>query len=238
MPASKADLRIDWATHAAAKYACEHWHYSKRMPSFKRLQVGVWEGGAFVGVVMFGQGATPEYGKKFGLQSKQVCELTRVALNQHKCQTSRVLSLALKFLRKRCPNLRLVISFADSSQGHHGGIYQAINSIYDGKVETHAYRVNGKIEHPKTLHSRYGKGGQSIPWLRAHVDQNSERVVASIKHRYLMPLDSEMRARIAPLAQPYPKRPKQAEAGAHPEPRRCDTDPDAPLPKAGESVPL
>ena len=30
------------------------------------------------------------------------------------------------------------------------------------------------------------------------------------KHRYLMPLDPEMRAKILPLAQPYPKRPKQA----------------------------
>lgn len=26
------------------------------------------------------------------------------------------------------------------------------------------------------------------------------------KHRYLMPLDDEMRAKIAPLARPYPKR--------------------------------
>ncbi len=33
------------------------------------------------------------------------------------------------------------------------------------------------------------------------------------KHRYLMPLDPEMRAKILPLAQPYPKRPKQATPG-------------------------
>lgn len=42
-----------------------------------------------------------------------------------------------------------------------------------------------------------------------------------------MPLDEEMRAKIQPLAKPYPKRPKQAEAGP-PEQRRCNTDPDAP----------
>ena len=29
-----------------------------------------------------------------------------------------------------------------------------------------------------------------------------------------MPLDDEMRAKILPLAQPYPKRPKQATAGS------------------------
>jgi hypothetical protein len=30
--------------------------------------------------------------------------------------------------------------------------------------------------------------------------------VGSAKYRYLMPLDDEMRAKIAPLAKPYPKR--------------------------------
>jgi hypothetical protein len=30
------------------------------------------------------------------------------------------------------------------------------------------------------------------------------------KHKYLMPLDKEMSAKIAPLAKPYPKRVKQA----------------------------
>lgn len=207
---SKPDLRIDWATHEAAKYACEHWHYSGCTPSFKRLKVGVWENEKFIGVVMFGQGATPEYGKRFGLPITSVCELTRVALTKHVTPTSRILAIAFKFLRKQCPGIRVVISFADSSQGHHGGIYQATNWIYDGSVSTHGYKVNGKIEHPKTMHSRYGKGGQSIPWLRKNVDKKAERVIAAIKHRYLMPLDDEMRAKILPLAQPYPKRPKQA----------------------------
>ncbi len=203
---NKSDLKIDWATHEAAKYACEQWHYSGCLPSFKRLKVGAWEGGKFIGVVLFGQGATPEYGKRFHLPITGVCELTRVALSSHSVSTSRILAIALKFLKKQCPNLRLVISFADSSQGHHGGIYQATNWIYDGSVSTHGYRVNGKIEHPKTLHSRYGKGGQSIPWLRQHIDKKAERVVAAIKHRYLMPLDDEMRKQIEPLRKPYPKR--------------------------------
>jgi hypothetical protein len=224
---SKSDLRIDWATHEAAKYACKNWHYSGCLPSFKRLKVGAWESEKFIGVVLFGQGATPEYGKRFQLPITGVCELTRVALSKHTVSTSRILSIALKFLKKQCPDIRLVISFADSSQGHHGGIYQATNWIYDGTVATHGYRVNGKIEHPKTLHSRYGKGGQSIPWLKKHVDKNAERVVAAIKHRYLMPLDDEMRKRIEPLRKPYPKRVTSAESGTPGIPvgkGRCNSD--------------
>ena len=32
---SRPELKIDWATHEAAKYACLHWHYSKTIPTGK-----------------------------------------------------------------------------------------------------------------------------------------------------------------------------------------------------------
>lgn len=50
---AKADLRIDWATHEAARYACENWHYSGTVPVGKLAKVGAWERGEFVGVVLF-----------------------------------------------------------------------------------------------------------------------------------------------------------------------------------------
>jgi hypothetical protein len=56
-----------------------------------------------------------------------------------------------------------------------------------------------------------------------------KKVKGSSKHRYLMPLDKEMSAKIAPLAKPYPKRVKQAMTGNQPEQRRRDTDPPAPI---------
>jgi hypothetical protein len=222
------DLRIDWATAEAARYACLNWHYSKSVPKAKVVRVGVWEHGKFIGVVMFGSGATPEIGSPYGLQQTEICELTRVALTKHTAPVSKILALAVRFLRKQSPGLRMVVSFADAAQGHHGGIYQACGWLYLGGAETHAYRVKGENVHPKTLYMRYGKGGQSIPWLRANVDPNAERIVAGFKHRYLMPLDNEMRAKIEPLRKPYPKRVKQAMTGDQPEQRRRDTDPPAP----------
>jgi len=35
------------------------------------------------------------------------------------------------------------------------------------------------------------------------------------KHRYLMPLDDEMKKRILPLSKPYPKRPKLGNDADH-----------------------
>lgn len=210
---SKSDLRVDWASHQAAKYACENWHYSKRIPVFKSVKIGAWEGGKFVGVVMFGQGATPEIGSPYGLMGTEICELTRVALTNHRSPVSRIMALAIRFLRVKSPGLRLIVSFADAAQGHHGGIYQACNWIYAGGSATHGYVVNGQTYHPKSLHSKYGKGGQSIPWLKQNVDPSAQRIQTGFKHRYLMPLDDEMRAKVLPLAQPYPKRPKQETTG-------------------------
>ena len=222
------DLKIDWASAEAAAFACKNWHYSKCVPVFKCVRVGVWENKKFVGVVMFGQGATPEIGSPYGLKQTEICELTRVALTNHQTPVSRILAIAFKFLRKNCPGLRLIVSFADAAQGHHGGIYQATNWIYAGGNETHAYRVNGVNIHPKSLHSKYGKGGQSIPWLRANVDPKAERVISGFKHRYLMPLDEDMKRQILSLSQPYPKRAKQAMASSPEAQRQGGTDPHAP----------
>lgn len=203
---TKADLKLDWCSHDAAKYAVEKWHYSRAMPHSRLVKLGAWESGRFVGAIVFGYGATPELGKLFGVPAIQVAELVRVALRDHRAPVSRMVAVALRMLKKQSPKLRLVVSFADAARGHHGGIYQAGNWAYLGAQETHAYRVRGRLVHPRTLGSRYGVGGQSVPWLRAHVDPAAERVAAGVKHKYVMPLDGEVRLRVEPLRRPYPKR--------------------------------
>jgi hypothetical protein len=199
-------LRLDWCSYEAAKFAVEHWHYSRKMPRSKLARIGVWEDERFVGAVIFGVGATPEIGKPYGLVQTEICELVRVALTDHRVPVSRVVAIAVRLLKRAMPGLRLIVSFADTSQGHHGGIYQAAGWTFVGSEEYHAYRVGGEVVHPRVLHLRFGVGGQSIPWLRAHVDPMAERIANGIKHKYVMPLDAEMRAKILPLAKPYPKR--------------------------------
>lgn len=192
---SKVDLRVDWCSHEAAKYAVEHWHYSECLPAGKLVKVGAWEDGVFVGCVIFGRGANNNLGKPFGLQQVEVCELVRIALNKHKTPVSRVAAVAIRFLRKQSPGLRLIVSYADPMQQHHGGIYQAMNWLYVGKSQAQAeVMYQGKIMHKRTANALFGtiKGMEKSPVLW--------------KHKYLMPLDDAMRVQIAPLAKPYPKR--------------------------------
>ena len=209
---NKADLKLDWCSHEAAKYACEKWHYSRKMYVNKMVKVGAWERDEFVGVIIYGTGCQ-FIGRPYGLNPFQVCELVRVAMRQHATPCSRMLAISFKMLTKQNPKLRLIVSFSDMAQGHHGGIYQATNWLYAGSQSYHEYEVNGERAPPRTLHHRYGKGGQSLAWLKANVDPSARRVVTPPKHKYLMPLDDEMRQRIEPLRKPYPKRERSAENG-------------------------
>lgn len=207
---SKSELRVDWASHQAAKYACETWHYSGTLPSTmqKRVAVGAWEAGSFIGVVVFEHGANPSIGKPYGLTVNECVELTRVALKKgHKTPVSRIVKLALRFLHQANPGLRLVVSYADTGQGHHGGIYQAGNWTYVGvSPGVSQLWYKGRAWHAKALRTSYPKLKASDPAVT--------KLSASDKHKYLMPLDDEMRSKITPLALPYPKRAKQATTGS------------------------
>jgi len=198
---AKADLKIDWATYAAAKYACEHWHYSKTVPVGKLVKIGAWEEGEFIGVVLFALGMNKNLGSPYGLQIGECCELVRIAMRQHKTHISRILSIALKFLKEKCPGIRMIVSFADPTAGHHGGIYQATNWIYSGdSAKNFEYRIGDK-----RLNKRAYTGvGFDSP--RMAIPKNAVRVNVQGKHRYLYPLDDAMRKQILPLSKPYPKR--------------------------------
>lgn len=199
-------LKIAWATHEAAKFACENFHYSKCLPAGKLVKVGAWEDGKFIGVVIFSRGANGKIGSPYGLTQKECCELTRVALNHHKSFVSEILAKAIKFLKAQSPNIVLIVSYADTEQNHHGGIYQATNWIYQGKTDgEHYFIIHGKKVHPKSIYSKYGKGSQRIEWLRKNVDSNAQVYMTTGKHKYLMPLNKKIRKKILHLNKPYPK---------------------------------
>lgn len=198
----KPQLKIDWATHEAAKFACENWHYSRCLPAGKLVKVGAWENGKFIGVVLFGRGASPTLGRKFNLGQDQCVELVRIALTKHITPVSRIAAIAMKFLKQSNPKLRMVVSFADPDKGHHGGVYQAGNWIYCGdSPQTIELFVKGRWVH--------WRGG-----FYEKTERTPRRVMPG-KHRYLMPLDDEMRQRILPLSKPYPKRAKDQESEVH-----------------------
>lgn len=224
-------LRLDWCSYQAAKYAVEHWHYSRTLQPAKTAKIGVWEDDKFIGCVLFTPGSGP-IGSPYGVTPFEVSELSRVALTAHKTPVSRILAIAVKMVRRTYPKLRLLVSYADPVQDHHGGIYQASGWIYTGTSEPSTVWVDedGKIWHGRAVSPtgfKLHKGNTS----RCKKTGTMAKTKIPGKHRYLMPLDDEMRRQIEPLRKPYPKRATSIENDApasKQERGRCDSDRGAP----------
>ena len=186
-------LYLAYCSFASAKFATENWHYSRSMPSGKLIKIGIWEDDKFTGCIIFGRGANNNIGKPYSLGQTEVCELVRVALRNHSAPVTRIVSIAINILKRNSPAIRLIVSYADTKQGHVGTIYQAGNWIYTGTTCGQSVMINGVVEHRRTVFSRLG----SCKGLKFVKDKP--------KHKYLMPLDSEIRKSVSLLSKPYPE---------------------------------
>lgn len=208
-------IQVKFATKEATKYACEHWHYAHKLPAGNLFSVGVWEDKHFLGVVIFSHGSNNRIGAPYNLSQFQCCELTRVALRNHKgVFVSEIVSKAINYFKKYNPNDILIVSYSDPMQNHKGGIYQATNWIYVGRgPKDKAYILNGRRYHSKYISDFCRRRsdlwqswkGTRLEFLQKYWDKNMKMKVLAGKHKYLMPLNKKARRRLKKLALPYPK---------------------------------
>ena len=222
---TRAPLRLAWIDTRAARYAVEHWHYSGTIPVASQAKLGVWEHDQFIGAIIFGKGSgQATNGLSYGLAERdQIAELTRIALRTHTTPVSRMISIAVRMIRRQSPGLRLLISFADPAYGHNGAIYQASNWTYTGTTaakydyrDRRGRRYNDRQVAPNGQIRQFGK---TTPAPR---EDECERIWVPGKHRYLYPLDAETAETVAALAKPHPKPVDQAALNT--ERTRIETD--------------
>ena len=214
---AKPKLVVDWCSHEAAKYAVMKWHYSKKMPIGKLVKIGVWESGKFCGAVIFSTGASAQLHKAFKLEREQVCELVRVALDAHAWETSKIVSIAIKMLKRSNQGTLLIVSFADPEQEHIGTLYQAGNWVYIGRSSRGLYYrlPDGTLTHNRNMHGPVGSGGKRQTWDRGRhaailkdglKSGQIQKVETEPKYKYVYPLNTEIRDRVELMRKPYPKR--------------------------------
>lgn len=199
-------LKLAFCDTKACQYSVDHWHYSKSLPPPPRVSFGVWEDDIFKGAIIFARGANRHLLSPYGLQCTEGAELVRVALKQHDAPVSKIISIAVRLLKKQCPGLRLLVSFADPAEGHVGGIYQASNWTYVGQSSpSKKYRDKfGKEWHPRMIAET---GIKKVYGEMRRVLKPSDCTVIECpgKYRYVLPLDPDMAKRIELLKKPYPK---------------------------------
>ena len=199
-----SELHLDWCSHKAAKYAVKNWHYSGTVPFGKTIKVGVWEHGDFIGAIIYARGATQNIGSPFGLEQTGVCELQRVALDDHDAPVSQMLSISRKLLQERSPGTRCIVSYADTNQGHTGGIYRADNWYYIGQTGGKRFlNIDGEKVHTRTAAKNYGT--HSVSKLKKLLGTNNINYMeGKPKFKYAYPLDDEIEAKVKDMAKPYP----------------------------------
>lgn len=198
-------VTLTLANYNAVKYACMNYHYAKRVP-ISAVAFNVYEDGEWCGVIVYGYGANPHIAAIYDKWPGQVLELVRVALNGKQKITSECVALSLKELKKYCPLVDLVVSYADVDQGHVGTIYQATNWIYVGLMNEGTrsdFIIKEKSMHPRSVGAKGWK--VSLEWIRTNIDKNATQNITKGKHKYIYPMNKKMRKKVKDLAQEYPK---------------------------------
>ena len=158
-----------------------HKHYAKRMPSIVHLY-GLFSEGDMIGVVSYGIPASPNVCEGVcGVEYKgHVLELTRLVVNDNapKNSASFLVGNTLRLL----PTPKILLSYADTSQGHVGYIYQATNWIYTGLS---AIRTDWKpMDGEEKAHSRHRQANDYRNMVGANMS-DYHLVQRPRKHRYV-----------------------------------------------------
>lgn len=181
-------VRYAKVTHRDAVAFYKSNHYAKGV-SLSATSFGCYEGDTLTGCVSFGTPCSENVrASVLGAEHKDsVKELQRLA-RAPSCTIypSTLVATAIRMYcahraAKRYAPLRVLISFADEHEGHHGGVYQAMSWLYCGTSEAwvDTYRdAQGTLRHRR-------QNGVNI--TKAHAQQlgwTHERHF-HVKHRYI-----------------------------------------------------
>jgi hypothetical protein len=181
-------LTYDWLLHK---------HYAKRIPSIS-YSFGLYNDNILIGICTFG--SPPSRALCVGLCGEEfallVLELNRLCVNDNleKNTLSFFVSNSIKLL----PDNLILVSYADTSQGHNGYIYQATNWIYTGlsAKRTERYDINNPNKHSKSITEN-----KKYNYLDLSIRERPQ------KHRYVFFTGKKNKAKqkLKYKIEPYPK---------------------------------
>jgi hypothetical protein len=184
-------------------------HYAKRMCPIS-YAYGAYRGQVLVGVVTYGTPVSSSL--RVGIcgaeWADKVLELNRLCCENTKNVASTLVGRSLRLLPKPC----VVVSYADTAQGHVGYIYQATNFIYTGLS---AKRTDWKIKGREHMHGATiadeSRGQENrAEWMRAKYGDDFYLEDRPRKHRYVFPCGTKnqrqkINAALKYIPEPYPK---------------------------------
>lgn len=193
-------------------------HYAKRMCPIS-YAFGLYDQEKLIGIVTYGVPASSMVRR--GLCGKQweenVIELNRLCCNSEKNLASILVGRSLQML----PKPMIVVSYADTEQGHVGYIYQATNFIYTGlSFKKKDWAIKGMEHlHGATVVDMSRGQKNRIEFMREKFGNDFYLKDRAQKHRYVFFVGNKtqrktMLSNLMYQAEPYPKgKSKRYDAG-------------------------
>ena len=196
-------------------------HYSGVMPDATQEAFAAYWNEIVVAAVAYGPGGNSKtFGAVVeGYDSSNARELIRLWVHPDapKNTASFVVSKTLKMLPEQ---VGLVVSFADSGQGHFGYVYQSLNFVYCGMsnegiryIDSTGVEVTARLANVYRMRNPEKFDGMSLTQIRNHLGW--QPVKSHSKHRYCIGVGRQKKAVTRVLmtkSLPYPK-PDTIEAG-------------------------
>lgn len=177
-------------------------HYAKRIPPIEYAFGLFNETNLIQGIVTYSTPVSSNLRAIFNDEFK-LMELNRLVINEglEKNCLSFLVSQSFKML----PTPLVIISYADTSQNHHGYIYQATNFIYTGLS---AKRTDWKVKGLEHLHGAtiadLSRGKENrAEWMREKYGDDFYLEDRSRKHRYFMFLGNKKEVKRMKEILPY-----------------------------------
>lgn len=210
MSGNVSGLYVAPVSYDATKPLLLQVHYARRMPSIT-YAFGLFNEDCMEGVVTYGTPAssTLRNGICGPTYAPYVLELNRLCLhNNIKGNASLLIGRSLRLLKGN----KIVVSFADTAQGHIGTIYQATNFIYSGlSAKRTDWKIKGKEHlHGQTIADEFRGVEHRAQAMREKYGDDFYLMPRSRKHRYVFFIGDRSFKKGARKAlrykeEPYPK---------------------------------
>lgn len=207
------DLQTREVESEYAKRFISKYHYSKSCSNIV-LAVGEWLGMELKNCIIFNYCAGRNMANEvWGGNNNNTIELSRMVSLEPKPKNLESFSIkrALDFLKRKMPNIKVVISYADNTMGHKGYCYQATNFVYYGQSRTtKEFYLDGKRTHERTLFNTY-KTASSSELKKILGDRFTWKTSDLSKSRYYIIIAQnkkerkEIEKKILVKSMPYPK---------------------------------
>ena len=202
-PLQPKDLIVAPISHRVAAELVRARHYLHAPASAVRLSLGIFGGGALLGVAIFNPGPRNGYRLLRDATQTDMLHLARFWMDDRapRNSESRALGIIARHLRRHTA-VKALLAYSDPAAGHSGMIYRAAGWLFLGEADAQPLMsVNGGP--PRHLRSVASVlQSHSADYLRRHGFE-VKMIPTTPKLRYLLLLDPAWRDRLLVAPRPY-----------------------------------